>query len=447
MKPILLFFCYWVITTASAQTTSFVEGGVADSSGIALPAATVVLLQAKDSVLVAFGVTDPDGRFRLPGVAAGDYLLQISYVGYQNHTRVLVLPADKIRVQTGRILLAPANLLLQGVDIKAEQAPLVMRKDTLEYDAGAFKTQPGAVVEDLLKKLPRVQVQSDGTIKAQGETVQNVLVDGKEFFGQDPKVAENGFTQTWAGGMNFNSELSPKTKLSASYFYSRLQNDMERSTTRTNLLGGQSFGSREAEDRLSRTASHRLNLMLRHKPDSASSLILRSRLTGNDAGLQSQGESASSDPDGQLQNTGLRDYFSNGNILRANTNLTYRRHLGRKGRSLIADLGFQYGDDRRMGNLRAQNDYWGATVPLSETLHQRQRYSDASTHYSASLAYTEPLARRQYFEWQLARQLYANRTGKDFYDILETPTPGEVFNPLLSNRFRRGYRYDRAAMN
>ncbi|MEO6039037.1 MAG: TonB-dependent receptor, partial [Saprospiraceae bacterium] len=405
----LLFPCCFLWTTAAAQTGSTLEGGVADSSGIALPTATVMLLQARDSVLAAFGTTDPDGRFSLQNVAPGDYLLQINYLGYQNHSQQLVVPENKNRVNAGRILLQPASLVLPGVEIKAEQAPLVMRKDTLEYNAGVFKTQPGAVVEDLLKKLPGIQVQSDGTIKAQGETVQNVLVDGKEFFGQDPKVAtknlpadavdkvqvydkkseqaeftgiddgreqktinlqlkadkkqgyfgnasagygtqnrfegkfnlnrfggktqfsalgmgnntnqqgfsfddylnfmgglsnlmsgsggaggrvritvdpeaagipmgfglENGFTDTWAGGLNINTELNAKTKLNASYFYSRLQNDMERSTSRTNLLGDQQFGSREEEDRLSRTAGHRLNLTLRHKPDSASNLTFR----------------------------------------------------------------------------------------------------------------------------------------------------------------------------
>ncbi len=585
MKHIFYFLLLCLAnSTAFAQTRNgTIEGTITDSTGLGLSAATVTLLQQKDSVLVSYAVTNPEGGFLLKRVTAGDYILQVSYVGYRNHAQLVKVAPDNGKTDVGRILLVPDNLLLQGVDITAQQAPLSIRQDTIEYNTAAFKTQPGAVVEDLLKKLPGIQVQSDGSIKAQGETVQNVLVDGKEFFGQDPKIAtknlaaeavdkvqvydkksdkaeftgiddgreqktinltlkadkkqgyfgnasggygttdrfegkfnvnrfgkktqfsalgmgnntnqqgfsfddyinlmgglanfmtgssssagsgrvritinpeetglpmgsglENGFTTTAAGGLNMNSDLSKKTEISANYFYSHLQNNMERTTTRTNLLGSEQFGSVEDEDRLSRNASHRLNLTLRHKPDSASNLLFRSRLSINDARLDSRAQSATSDVAGLLQNTSTRDYFSIGSNLSGNASLVYRRHLGRKGRSLVADLNFQGGDDGRDGLLRAQNDYLSGPNPSREAVSQRQEYADASTHYGGSVAYTEPLGRRQYFEWQVSREQYANRTSKNFYDLIETPTPGEVFNPILSNRYRRGYRYDRGSMN
>ena len=79
--------------------------------------------------------------------------------------------------------------MLEEVVLAAEAPPVTLINDTIQYNAGSFKVQPNASVEDLLKKLPGVKVEKDGTIKAQGEKVQKVLVDGKEFFGNDPKIA------------------------------------------------------------------------------------------------------------------------------------------------------------------------------------------------------------------------------------------------------------------
>ena len=73
--------------------------------------------------------------------------------------------------------------------VQAEAPPITLKEDTVEYNAGSFKTQPNANVEELLKKLPGVKVEKDGTVKAQGEKVNRVFVDGKEFFGNDPKLA------------------------------------------------------------------------------------------------------------------------------------------------------------------------------------------------------------------------------------------------------------------
>ncbi|HPI09019.1 MAG TPA: TonB-dependent receptor, partial [Saprospiraceae bacterium] len=190
MKQLLLYIFLLLSLTAFSQNKSVtVEGAVADSSGIGLPSASVVLLQQKDSVMHAFGLSGPEGRFAVKRVAPGDYILQITYLGYQTYAQRVSVPADQPKFSLEKILLAPSNTLLNAVDITAQQAPISIRKDTIEYNAGAFQTQPGSVVEDLLRKLPGVEVQQDGTIKAQGETVQNVLVEGKEFFGNDPKIA------------------------------------------------------------------------------------------------------------------------------------------------------------------------------------------------------------------------------------------------------------------
>ncbi|MCB9285145.1 MAG: TonB-dependent receptor [Lewinellaceae bacterium] len=169
-----------------AQSSFSITGTVADSTGTPLPGATVMLMEQADSMLVSFGITDNGGAFSIPKTKKGDYLLQITYVGYQMHSRPLALIEN---LDLGQVRLEPQSTLLKEVLVKGEHIPIAIRNDTIEYNATAFQVEPNAPVEDLLKKLPGVEVDRAGNIKAQGEQVNKVLVDGKEFFGNDPKIA------------------------------------------------------------------------------------------------------------------------------------------------------------------------------------------------------------------------------------------------------------------
>ena len=165
------------------------KGTVIDSTTSPLVGATVVLLQPIDSVMISFALSDNDGRFSLNNISPGKYYLQITYIGYGNFRQEIEVDSGKSLQDLGTIFLSPKNTLLEEVVVRAEHVPIVIKKDTIEYNADAFQTKPNAVVEDLLKRLPGVEVERDGSIKAQGEEVENVLVDGKEFFGNDPKIA------------------------------------------------------------------------------------------------------------------------------------------------------------------------------------------------------------------------------------------------------------------
>lgn len=185
LTPVLIFATMYQLHAQKLEVT----GSVLDSLSQPLPSATVVLLQAQDSILKHFAMADNRGLFSIKGVTPNEYVLQVSYLGYQPHYQRFSAPDGQSSVDLGRIQLVAQSALLQEVVVKAEHNPVSMRRDTIEYNTAAFKTQPNAVVEDLLKKLPGVEVERDGTIKAQGERVQNVLVDGKEFFGKDPQIA------------------------------------------------------------------------------------------------------------------------------------------------------------------------------------------------------------------------------------------------------------------
>lgn len=151
--------------------------------------ATVTVVEKKDSSLVSFTMTDNAGRFQVTGLANGAYRLLITHVNYHNSNTLFTITDDKKNVDLTQVRLSDRSKVLEEVVVSNEAPPVTLVGDTVQYNAGSFKVQPNASVEQLLKKLPGVKVEKDGTVKAQGETVRRVLVDGKEFFGDDPKVA------------------------------------------------------------------------------------------------------------------------------------------------------------------------------------------------------------------------------------------------------------------
>jgi len=187
-KIILLVALHILYLTTSAQQTT-IKGRVFDSSlNKGLAYATVSLVQAKDSTLVTFARADSMGNFRLTNVTAGRYLVSTSYVGYAPVWYPLPAITAQQPVDAGDIYMVN-NSQLQDVSVAAKRPPVEINNDTLEFNSENFKTQPNAVVEDMLKKMPGVTVDKDGTIKVNGQTVKRVLVNGREFFTGDVKMA------------------------------------------------------------------------------------------------------------------------------------------------------------------------------------------------------------------------------------------------------------------
>ncbi len=185
-----LFFAFLMFTAGMAAGQKFtIKGHVQDGDKNNLIGAVTVALNPADSVMMGYGVTDNNGLFNISGLNKGSYQLQITYIGYGTLQRLVSLTGDTKVLDLGLIVMNQEGKMLEAVTISAEYVPIKVTKDTLEFNADAFKTQPNAVVEDLLKKLPGVEVDSDGGIKVQGEDVKAVTVDGKDFFGKDPKMA------------------------------------------------------------------------------------------------------------------------------------------------------------------------------------------------------------------------------------------------------------------
>ncbi|MCS7037782.1 MAG: outer membrane beta-barrel protein [Saprospiraceae bacterium] len=182
--------CLWAnALTAQLPSRITLKGVVAtDTVGEPAALATVMLLNPADSTLVTFARSDAQGAFAFKNIRNTAYLLKISYVGYLPYQQHLS-PAESETVDLGRLTLKPIQRELMEVVIRTAKAPLFIRGDTIEYDATMFKVPPGSTVEDLLRRLPGIEVDEAGNIKAQGRDVRRVYVDGKTFFGSDPKLA------------------------------------------------------------------------------------------------------------------------------------------------------------------------------------------------------------------------------------------------------------------
>ena len=171
----------------AAQDARAVRGVVADSAGAGMNGAMVVVLALPDSVLTRFSLTDGDGAFELEDVPPGSYILQVTLVGHRTVREPLTVTGQDVDAGTISVEVAPIEM--DELVVSVDHVPFVNRRDTLQYNARAFETRPNATVEELLARLPGIEVDTDGTIRAQGEEVANVLVDGREFFGSDPTIA------------------------------------------------------------------------------------------------------------------------------------------------------------------------------------------------------------------------------------------------------------------
>ncbi|HEY1025749.1 MAG TPA: outer membrane beta-barrel family protein [Sphingobacteriaceae bacterium] len=191
MRSNFLTFALLFVSTAIAlaQNPYKITGSAVDTAASAkLLNTSISVLNAKDSTLYKFTRAKGDGSFAISDLSAGKFILLVTYPGYADYVEHFQLDAAKPARDFGNInLLLKANLLKE-VMIKGDAVAIKIKGDTTEFNAAAFKIEPNSKVEDLLKQFPGIQVDQNGKITAQGETVEKVLVDGEEFFGDDPTL-------------------------------------------------------------------------------------------------------------------------------------------------------------------------------------------------------------------------------------------------------------------
>lgn len=164
-----------------------ISGKLVDEESEPMIQATVKLLRGRDSTVFRTAVASDAGTFTFSGINSGKYILEGSYVGYSPvYRNITVSNAD---INAGTLKMEPASVMLAEARVTGVRTQIKVMQDTIEFNAESYKTAPNAVVEDLLKRLPGVEVSSDGTITSNGKQVTKILVDGKEFFSDDPTVA------------------------------------------------------------------------------------------------------------------------------------------------------------------------------------------------------------------------------------------------------------------
>ncbi|MBT2562335.1 TonB-dependent receptor family protein [Pedobacter sp. ISL-68] len=204
---IVLLFCGYI---AQAQNTGSISGKVINAKDKKpVDFATIAVKSLKDSSVVASGQTNPDGSFSFKGIAPGKYRIYSAFLGLKTATKDIEVA--KAAVNAGEIAMSDDGVDLKDVNVTAT-IPIVVKKDTIEFDAKSIKVRENAVVEDLLKKVPGVEVAKDGSIKAQGETITKVKVDGKEFFGNDPLLATKNLPADMVDKIQVIDELSEQAQ-------------------------------------------------------------------------------------------------------------------------------------------------------------------------------------------------------------------------------------------
>ena len=184
----IFLFCL-SLNFANAQNPSTVKGVVIDvASAIKLANTSISVLKAKDSTLVKFTRAAQDGSFTLTNLSKGKFILLVTYPGYADFVEQFTLDSIKPEHDFGNVTLFLKARLLEEVLVKGNVTAIKIKGDTTEYNAKAFVIEANSKVEDLLKQLPGIEVDKDGKITAQGQTVKKVLVDGEEFFGDDPTL-------------------------------------------------------------------------------------------------------------------------------------------------------------------------------------------------------------------------------------------------------------------
>lgn len=561
---------------ASAQKFS-IKGQVMDSVSNFLPSATIMLLNPKDSSLVNFAMSDAKGLFEIKNVSKGEYELKITFLGYANYSKRVEADGTSPVIEVGALKLLQQPRQLDELVIKGERAPVAIKGDTIEYNAGSFKTKANANVEDLLKKLPGVEVETDGTVRAQGEEVKRVLVDGKEFFGRDPKMAtrnlpadavdkvqvfdkksdqaeftgiedgqrektvnlelkeekrngmfgnatagigtenryqlkanvnrfrkdqqlsflgmsnninEQGFSITdfmnftggsqqmmsggggavrlsfdsnndsgvpmnfggrqsgimtnYAGGVNFNKDLSKKTQLTSSYFYNRLDQNITKYTDRINYLPpDSSYNFNQLSRQLSTNDNHRVNLTLDHKIDSANSLKFVNGFTFSDSEMNSNTKSETITEDGAIQNESIRNNYSAQTSSNLNSSLLWRHRFSKKGRTVSTNLTLGLSQTNGDGSQDSENHIYTG-VPEDIDILQTNTQSTDNQSYGATVSYTEPLGGRKYLEANYNFRTNRNSVNREVYDI---DNGQEIYNTTLSSEYNSNYIYNRPGLN
>ncbi len=212
LLPLILLSFLSCFAQAQNPTRVSIKGTLQDTLHQAIPFATVMLLNNSDSSLVNFLSSTDKGEFAFNNVKNSTYLLKVQHMSYLP-VQMLLQPSSAAINNIPVVTMKPISQMLMEVVIRAAKAPLRIKGDTVEYDASTFKVPPGSTVEDLLRRLPGIDVDADGNISTQGKDVTRMYVDGKTFFGDDPKSVTKNVGAEAISKVQVYNEKSEQSKL------------------------------------------------------------------------------------------------------------------------------------------------------------------------------------------------------------------------------------------
>jgi len=438
MKTLITIILSFLSLVCIAQTYS-IQGSITDENDEQLQSATVVILSQIDSTMAGFALSANDGRFIVRDLEEGEYLLQVSFLGYEQYSAKVSAANSEYEVDVKTIQLLPAANQIQEIVVKGETTPIEVKKDTIVYNANAFKTQPNDVVEDLLRQMPGVEVEDDGTIVAQGEEVEKVTVDGKDFFGNDPSIATKNLPAKAIDKVEFFDQKSDRTEFTG-------VDDGERTKTmnlelkedykkgffgNTEVAGGYDNSTEEA--RYSKTEIN-LSYFVNDILSDISSRALRETFINDSRSFFS---------DDQVQNTGNTSYNSNANQFTPSGSLLYRKRLGNDAPWVVTLEGnLNKTNNDANGDLNSDNDFAPSdpTMDLRQILLQEQLERDDENTYRIDATITQPIGNRQYLDYSFRHSNTSNDVSTDVFDIDDDI---QTLNNLLSTQYTRDFSYNR----
>ena len=186
-RALIVFLACFISVTSFAQGSFSVKLRLVDSqTDEPIPFATVSISEKGQTKALKYALTDVNGAAEIVKIKKGTYVLKAELMGYLPHSQDISVTAN---VDLGDVKFAEDIKLLDAASVTAVGNPIVVKKDTIEYTASSFKTSDNDMLEELLKKLPGVEVEADGSITANGETIKKITIDGKTFFLDDPQLA------------------------------------------------------------------------------------------------------------------------------------------------------------------------------------------------------------------------------------------------------------------
>ena len=363
----LVFFTLFISTFVFSQKS--IQSTVFDiKNGLALEMATVRLLHVKDSSLVQGVQTNNQGWFQLTKVKPGNYILKISSVGYREHNQLVKMDSKDIILKN--IRLEEDVMMLKEFDVKGTAAQVVVKGDTLEYNATAFKTQENAAAEELLKKLPGVEIV-DGKITVNGQEVKKIRVDGKKFFDGDIEMATKNLPAEMIEKIQVLEQKSEMAQLTGfeDNETERIINFTTKSNRRDGLFGTVSGGAgADIESQFRYDGNANLNIM---KSNSQTSIV---------AGLNNVNTARSS------RGRGSRDGSGNG--------ITETQNIGVNNNTEI-NKNFKIGGD---GSFNHSNNF-SKTNTTKESYLKESIFNDST--YNESVVDTYEANLRLEAEWKI----------------------------------------------